>query len=352
MNITKRGSKWQYDFRYNDKRYRKSGFKTKREAQLSAIEAKSKLTKGFIIDDNTPFVDYYNKYIELNKEGKVSDKHLQRYKSSIKVFEEKFGRIPINKVTKMMYQELLNEYAAGKYLEEREGGRATSSVEKLNGCLREAIREALHEGIIFKDPTYRAVTKGKKDAKLPEDKFMTLKQYKELKKFSMRRKELSYLMLYLLVVTGARFKEIQHVKLTDFNKNENTLHIRGTKTKSADRVIQLSQKDIDYVLGYAKDKPIKISGHLFDTGYNLISHNAVSRLFKDFLIEQRAGHKTLHSIRHTHVSWLIDLGLDIYYISQRVGHANITITQGIYGHLFPERQKENDIRLAKELDAI
>ncbi|BAH18252.1 tyrosine-type recombinase/integrase [Macrococcoides caseolyticum] len=352
MNITKHNNVWQYDFRYEGKRYRKRGFKTKREAQQKALEVKSNLSKGFVIDEKTPFVDYYNKYVELNKEGKVSEKHLQRYKSSIKVFEEKFGRIHISKVSKMMYQELLNEYAEGKFLDGREEGRATSSVEKLNGCLREAIREALHEGIIFKDPTYRASVKGKKSAKLAKDKFLTLEQFKELKKFSMRRKELSYLMIYLLVVTGARFKEVQHVKLTDFNKNENTLHIRGTKTKSADRVIQLSQKDIDYVLGYAKDKPINISGHLFDTGYNLISHNAVSRLFKDFLIEQRAGHKTLHSIRHTHVSWLIDLGLDIYYISQRVGHANITITQGIYGHLFPERQKENDLRISKELDAI
>lgn len=352
MNITKRGTKWQYDFRYNDKRYRKSGFKTKREAQQKAIEMKANLSKGFVIDEKTPFVEYYKKYVELNKEGKISEKHLQRYKSSIKVFEEKFGRMPISKISKMMYQELLNEYAEGKYLDGRDGGRATSSVEKLNGCLREAIREALHEGIIFKDPTYRASIKGKKEAKLAEDKFMTLEQYKALKKFSMRKKELSYLMLYLLVITGARFKEVQHVKLTDFNKKENTLHIRGTKTKNADRIIQLSQKDIDYILGYIKDRPVNLSGHIFDTGYNLISHNAVSRLFKDFLIEQRAGQKTLHSIRHTHVSWLIDLGLDIYYISQRVGHANITITQEIYGHLFPERQKENDIRIAKELDAI
>ena len=32
MNVTKRTNKWQYDFRYKNKRYRKGGFGTKREA--------------------------------------------------------------------------------------------------------------------------------------------------------------------------------------------------------------------------------------------------------------------------------------------------------------------------------
>lgn len=352
MNVKKQGNSWYYDFRFEGKRYRKGGFKTKRDAQAEAIDVKASLSKGYNLTDKTPFVEYYNKYVEINKEGKVSDKHLARYKNSIKVFEEKFGMIPINKVTKMMYQELLNEYAEGKYLEQKENGRATASVEKLHYCLREAIKEALHEGIIHKDPTYKAVTKGKKDAKLADDKFMSLEEFKSLKRFAMSKKELSYLFLYLLTVTGARFSEIQHLKITDINKKDKTIHIRGTKTVNADRVIKVSEKDINYILTFVKDKPLNISGYLFDTGFNLLSHNSVTRLFKSFLLKNKCNDYTLHSLRHTHISWLIDLGFDIYYISKRAGHANISITQEIYGHLLPETEKENDLKMEQSLTAI
>jgi integrase len=43
---------------------------------------------------------------------------------------------------------------------------------------------------------------------------------------------------------------------------------------------------------------------------------------------------TLHGLRHTHVSQLIAAGLDIVSVSRRIGHANATITLGVYGHLY------------------
>ncbi len=39
-----------------------------------------------------------------------------RYKSSIEVFEEKFGDLPINKLTQLKYRVLLKEYGEGLYL--------------------------------------------------------------------------------------------------------------------------------------------------------------------------------------------------------------------------------------------
>ena len=43
---------------------------------------------------------------------------------------------------------------------------------------------------------------------------------------------------------------------------------------------------------------------------------------------------TLHALRHTHVSQLVEAGVDIATISQRLGHANAAITLSIYTHLF------------------
>jgi integrase len=42
---------------------------------------------------------------------------------------------------------------------------------------------------------------------------------------------------------------------------------------------------------------------------------------------------TLHSLRHTHASMLINAGLDILTISRRLGHSSPTTTLNVYGHL-------------------
>jgi integrase len=43
---------------------------------------------------------------------------------------------------------------------------------------------------------------------------------------------------------------------------------------------------------------------------------------------------TLHALRHTHASQLIDQGVDVVTISKRLGHASPTVTLRIYAHLF------------------
>ena len=47
---------------------------------------------------------------------------------------------------------------------------------------------------------------------------------------------------------------------------------------------------------------------------------------------------SLHALRHTHASSLIAAGVDILTVSRRLGHANPTITLGVYGHLYVPRK--------------
>jgi integrase len=46
---------------------------------------------------------------------------------------------------------------------------------------------------------------------------------------------------------------------------------------------------------------------------------------------------TLHALRHTHASQLIDAGIDVVKISKRLGHASPNITLQVYAHLFRKR---------------
>ena len=50
---------------------------------------------------------------------------------------------------------------------------------------------------------------------------------------------------------------------------------------------------------------------------------------------------TLHALRHTHASHLIDAGIDVVKISRRLGHASPTVTLTIYAHLFRKRDDKS-----------
>jgi integrase len=43
---------------------------------------------------------------------------------------------------------------------------------------------------------------------------------------------------------------------------------------------------------------------------------------------------TLHGLRHTHASQLIEAGVDIVTISKRLGHASPDVTLRVYAHMF------------------
>jgi integrase len=43
----------------------------------------------------------------------------------------------------------------------------------------------------------------------------------------------------------------------------------------------------------------------------------------------------IHSLRHTHASWLISLGIQLEAVQDQLGHESILTTRGVYGHLLP-----------------
>lgn len=55
----------------------------------------------------------------------------------------------------------------------------------------------------------------------------------------------------------------------------------------------------------------------------------------------------IHSIRHSHISLLIDLGFSAVAIADRVGHESIDITYN-YAHMFPSAQLDMANKLNEE----
>ena len=54
---------------------------------------------------------------------------------------------------------------------------------------------------------------------------------------------------------------------------------------------------------------------------------------------------TLHGLRHTHATQLLNDGIPIKVVSERLGHATAATTLNIYAHALPNQQEEAAVRV-------
>lgn len=60
---------------------------------------------------------------------------------------------------------------------------------------------------------------------------------------------------------------------------------------------------------------------------------------------------TFHSLRHTHATMLLQQGVNARVIQERLGHANVTTTLSIYGHVMPTNDYEAAQAFANSINA-
>ncbi|HAR6121575.1 TPA: site-specific integrase [Staphylococcus pseudintermedius] len=340
FTVTKRKNKtsssWQYDVKhpsFKSGKKRKSGFKTKAEATNAAQQLIRDLEDGNVLVDKT-FKDYYNNWLDIKNKHQVAKSHFYWYKRSLRLFCEYFGEnMLVKNINRSEYQKFLNSF--GK-------GRADETVRKVNGCLSQCLKDAVYDGYLKKDPTYNVDIKGTKEAKDESTKFMTIKQYLDMIEYFKTRDELSYIFLYILAITGARYSDAINMIDIDLNEKDGMIHLRGTKTSNADRFVEVSKNDIKLIKHKLTKHPKRADGKLFK-----LSHNAVKKSFNH--TKQQIGLDddaiTPYALRHTHTSYLLSKGIPIEYISKRLGHYNISITLDVYSHLLDEHKKEQGQRV-------
>ena len=118
--------------------------------------------------------------------------------------------------------------------------------------------------------------------------------------------------------------------------------ITEPKTKQSVRTVEIPEflkKEIkDFVDGHYG---MPDDERLFPIVQEAVQHKMKRQIAK-------AGVKNIrvHDLRHSHVAYLINKGIEPLLIKERVGHKDIRITLNTYGHLYPNQQR----RVADLLD--
>ena len=138
-------------------------------------------------------------------------------------------------------------------------------------------------------------------------------------------------LLMVAYSTGMRISELRNLKITDLDSQRKQIKIEQGKGKK-DRYTLLSDKVLPLLREYYKGyKPKK---YLFE-GPKETQYSTSSMQIILHMAVRKAGIKkkvTMHTLRHSFATHLLEQGTDVRYIQSLLGHENTKTTQ-IYTHV-------------------
>ena len=322
------------DWQGNKKKKQKRGFKTKKEAlewennfKLSA-NANMDMTLG-------AFVEIYFR----DKEGELKERSIKNKKYMIEAhILPYFGNKPMNAITPSDIIQWQNAM--------RGKGYAPTYLRMVQNQITALFTHASNIYNLANNPCKKVKKMGKADAEKID--FWTKEEYDKFIA-TFEKGSRYYVLFEILFWTGCREGELLALNKSDIDFENNKLHITKTyyrterkdiitvpKTEQSVRTIDipefLKQEIKDYV-----DKLYELPD---DERIFPIVAEAVQHMIKNH--SEKAGIKRIrvHSLRHSHVAYLINQGVQPLIIKERLGHRDIKITLNTYGHLYPSQQKQ------------
>jgi integrase/recombinase XerD len=139
-------------------------------------------------------------------------------------------------------------------------------------------------------------------------------------------------MLSLIYACGLRRSELLNLKLNDIHRERMILIIRQSKGKK-DRIVPISEKLLEMLTNYWK---------IFKPGTWLFEGQEAGQMYSEKSLEnvlkqsvRKAGITkpvSLHWLRHSYATHLLENGTDLRYIQELLGHSSSKTTE-IYTHV-------------------
>src|SRR5690606_24524821 len=217
------------------------------------------------------------------------------------------------------------------------------SVEEINAYLyRKSVHEGLSEsyfkqtvfGMRFwfrlfgKEEAAISLPVIKKEKKLPE--VLSKEECKEL--FKAPRTLKHRFLLAFAYSSGLRMNELRHLKISDVDTDRMQVRIRQGKGKK-DRYVILSGIIKDRLPHYLQE--LKPEVYLFEgqTPGEMMGERSIQYIISEALQKTHIRKRvSMHTLRHSYATHLLEDGVDIYTIQHLLGHAHLRTTV-IYLHI-------------------
>lgn len=362
---------WMYRHKYYDntgkrKEKKKSGFKTEREALKSLMEVKAATLRGEIRQvehDQLTVGEWLDIWYEMNKNRWKVTSCKQREMAIRLQMKPLLGHHKLQKLDRSTYTR--------EYLNVLEKKYKPSTVELFHSLFKIAINAAVEDEILLRNRFTKITLSSTSDIQVENENFLSPS---ELVLFLDAAKHLenitNYSCLLTISYTGIRRGEALGLQWKNINFDNKTITIERTrdnkgirtpKTKNSYRTILIDDVLVIQLKAYkkwCKEAMLSFGYKIredafvftsFQTGQPITDNSilyAVRRILKNTSLPQI----TTHGLRHTHCTILLNRGVNVKVIAERLGNTPQMIFE-IYGHVLKELETESVALFSKSLEA-
>lgn len=327
----------------------------KRKAEQALSETILMYSENPSLADKINFHEYIKEWLKsvrpqvdiITYEGykQCIDNHISPY------FEDK--SLKLQDISIKDIEDYYNFKAVSGRLDGKDGGLSQSTLKRHRILLSLTFKKAIRDGLLKYNPCEYAKMP-KFTAKKSIAKFYTAEQCQEL--LTAVKGTPLYDMIYITIMYGLRRSELLGLRWQSVDMINNIITINhtvtlqnevvakdNTKNKTSNRVYPII-KEIKEILIRLKKEQLeykKLFGNCYtDSGYIFTKADGTpyypsypTHELQKALKKNNLPHIRWHDLRHTTASLLILKKWQMKEISEWLGHADITTTMNIYGHI-------------------
>jgi integrase len=335
------------------KRIFKSGFRREGDAQEELRRILQEFDEGTLVKpDPRTVAEFLNQWLAEYATRKVAPTTLERYKELAGHVTSRIGTVELTKVTTLQLQRLYNGLLdSGR---KNGTGLAVKTVRHVHGLVHIAMKTAVKWGLLKINPA---------DAcdlpPVPVRESPAMDQNGTIKFMEASAGNWLRDVFATAFATGARRGELLALAWSDIDLDTSMLTIRKSleQTKNGLRVKETKSRKVRRLNLPAASvqllRTLKVrqaeARRMFGLDYrsdldlvfchpdgNYIRPDTVTKAARRIAKKAGLAGVSLHTIRHSHGSQLLSLGVPLPTVSKRLGHANVHVTATVYSHALPE----------------
>jgi len=299
---------------------------TEREAADRMAEKRRELEAGLaVIGRKTTVEAWLPVWFETYVRPTVAASTAKNFGCYFRPITEAVGKLPLDEVRPIHLQQVLNGLA----------GRSGSYVGKVRQTMKRAFQAAQDNGLCVSNPAARLVM-----PKTHDGTHRVLTDAERALVLKVAETHPAGLWVLFMLFCGLRPAEASTIEGRDIDREARLLHVRGTKTKSADRFVPVPAVLLEKLPQVGPFRPLfkergkDARARLWHSFLRAMQIEAGCRVYRNKLVPPFpvAGDLVPYCLRHTYCTDLQAAGVPINVARELMGHADIRTTSAIYTH--------------------
>lgn len=318
---------------------------------------------------------------------RVKPSTLASYRKNVRLhIAPALGAVPLAQLTGPRITKLYRELETGGRKDHQAGQPLSArTVRYVATILRAALQAAVDTDLIPRNPADKANPPSAEQARAPEmhpwraDELRTFLDWAQAQAPAPGHDDRTT--WHVLAFTGMRRGEALALRWRDVDLDAATVSVRrsvgavrvkgegerlieGSTKTAKPRVVDLDAATVAALRGHRRERGalslalVRPDALIFgDTHGNYLHPTRFSRRFVEAVARCRRqlgdaapAAIRLHDMRHTHATLLLAAGVPVKVVSERLGHASVTVTLTIYAHVMPAMGRQAADTFAQLLD--